>query len=61
MNVTKREVPDRESLVLACQAAAAWRPDEGTSVMEVVVDEVIMPLLRRLTADDDEPGTSPDR
>lgn len=44
-------LPDRESLVLACQAAAAWRPDEGSSVMEAIVDEVVLPQLRRFNGD----------
>jgi hypothetical protein len=40
-------VPDRESLVLACQTAA-WQADEERSIVEAIVDEVVLPLLATL-------------
>jgi hypothetical protein len=43
-------LPDRESLVLACQTAA-WQASEHTPVIEAIVDEVVLPLLRRLNGD----------
>jgi len=40
-------VPDRESLVLACQTAA-WEADEERSIVEAIVDKVVLPLLATL-------------
>lgn len=55
------QVPDRESLVLGIQLAVASSLGDGDderSPAEVTVDEVILPLLRRLVGD---AGTSPNR
>lgn len=45
-----QRLPDREALVLACQSAA-WQAEEHTSVIEAIVDEVVIPLLRRVNGD----------
>jgi hypothetical protein len=54
-------LPDRDALVLALTLEVARfvdDPADQRGTMEVAVDEVVMPLLRRLVG---EPGTSPDR
>lgn len=59
--MTRRDLPDRESLVLVLhQLAHAYQhsDDESRSFHEWIVDDLVLPLLRQVAGTTDE-GTSP--
>jgi hypothetical protein len=62
VDVTRSDLPNRESLILAfmtCQREwEAGDVDGAPSLLEHLVDDLVLPLLRR-TADPTDEGTSP--